>query len=186
MTNLPAERLLTADDLMRLPDDGYQYELEEGRLIRMPPAGPLASIIAFTIGRLVGNFVAQHRLGIVGGADFGMILARDPDTVRAPDVAFYRSERLPATGIPSTYWELAPDLAVEVLSPSDRRGKVLRKVSEYLDAGTPLVWVVDPQRRTAVVYRPEGEPTIVGADGVLDGEDVLPGFTLALADVWAA
>jgi Uma2 family endonuclease len=75
-------------------------------------------------------------------------------------------------------------LAVEVLSPSDRRGKVLKQVGEYLDAGTRLVWVVDPRRRTAVVYRPEGEPTILGADGILDGEDVLPGFTLALAEVW--
>ena len=184
MTNLPAERLLTAADLMRLPDDGYRYELEGGRLIRMPPGGPLASIVAATILTLLNQFVRLHRLGVVGGADFGMILARDPDTVRAPDVAFYRADRLPPGGIPVTYWELAPDLAVEVLSPSDRRSKVLRKVSEYLDAGTPLVWVVDPRRRTAVVYRPEGEPTILGADGVLDGEDVLPGFTLTLAEVW--
>jgi Uma2 family endonuclease len=133
---------------------------------------------------LIGNFVAEHRLGVVGGADFGILLARGPDTVRAPDVVFYRADRLPAGGIPSTYWELAPDLAVEVLSPSDRRGKVLKKVGEYLDAGTHLVWVVDPRRRTAVVYRPEGEPTILGADGILDGEDVLPGFRLALAEVW--
>jgi Uma2 family endonuclease len=184
MTNLPAERLLTADDLMRVPDDGYRYELEDGRLIRMPPAGPLASVVAATIITLINQFVRPHRLGVVGGADFGMISARDPDTVRAPDVAFYRADRLPADGIPATYWELAPDLAVEVLSPSDRRGKVLKKVGEYLDAGTRLVWVVDPRRHTAVVYRPEGEPTILGADGALEGEDVLPGFTLALADVW--
>ena len=184
MTNLPAQRLLTAADLMQLPDDGYQYELEAGRLIRVPPTGPLASIVAATMLTLVNGFVRLHRLGVVGGADFGMILARDPDTVRAPDVVFYRANRLPPGGIPSSYWDLAPDLAVEVLSPSDRRGKVLKKVGEYLDAGTRLVWVVDPRRRTAVIYRPEGEPTILGADGVLDGEDVLPGFTLALADVW--
>jgi Uma2 family endonuclease len=184
MTNLPAERLLTAEDLMQLPDDGYQYELDEGRLIRTPPSGPLASIVAATILTLINEFVRLHRLGVVGGADFGMILARSPDTVRAPDVVFYRAERLPAGGIPSTYWELAPDLAVEVLSPSDRRGQVLKKVGEYLDAGTRLVGVVDPRRRTAVVYRPEGEPTILGADGALDGEDVLPGFLLALGDVW--
>jgi Uma2 family endonuclease len=185
MANAPAERLMTAADLMHLPDDGYRYELEEGKLIRMPPPGPLASIVALTIARLIGNFVAEFRLGVVGGADFGFQLARDPDTVRAPDAAFYRADRLPAGGIPATYWELAPDLAVEVLSPSDRRGKVLKKVGEYLDAGARLVWVIDPVRRTAVVYRPEGEPTILGADGVLDGEDVLPGFALPLADVWA-
>jgi Uma2 family endonuclease len=184
MANLPAERLRTAADLMQLPDDGYRYELEAGRLIRMPPGGPLASIVAATFLTLVNEFVRLQRLGVVGGADFGIQLARDPDTVRAPDVGFYRADRLPAGGIPETYWDLAPDLAVEVLSPSDRRGKVLKKVGEYLDAGTQLVWVVDPRRRTAVVYRPEGEPTILGADGVLDGEDVLSGFTLALADVW--
>lgn len=184
MTNDPAGRLLTAGDLMRLPDDGYQYELEEGRLIRVPPSGPLASVVAMTIATLLNVFVRSHRLGIVGGADFGLILARDPDTVRAPDVAFYRAERIPPGGIPATYWDLAPDLAVEVLSPSNRRGRVLKKVGEYLDAGTRLVWVVDPRRRTAVVYRPKGEPAIFGEDGVLDGEDVLPGFTLPLAEVW--
>ena len=185
MANLAAPTLLTAEDLMSLPDDGYQYELEAGRLIRMPPAGPLASIVAMTIARLLGNFVAEHRLGVVGGADFGVQLARQPDTVRAPDVVFYRADRLPPGGIPATYWDLAPDLAVEVLSPSDRRGKVLKKVGEFLEAGTRLVWVVDPRRRTAVVYRPEGEPTILGADGILAGEDVLPGFSLPLAEVWA-
>lgn len=184
MANEPAGRLLTAEELMELEDDGYQYELDEGRLIRMPPAGPLASIVAATILTLLNEFARRHHLGVVGGADFGVRLRRGPDTVRAPDVAFYRAERLPADGIPSTYWDLAPDLAVEVLSPSDRRGKVLRKVGDFLDAGARLVWVVDPRRRTAVVYRPESDPEILGADGVLDGEDLLPGFTLPLAEVW--
>ena len=95
MTHVPADRLLTVDDLMRLTDDGYQYELGSGRLIRTPPAGPLASIVALTIARLLGNFVAEHRLGVVGGADFGVQLTREPDTVRAPDVVFYRTDRLP-------------------------------------------------------------------------------------------
>lgn len=185
MTTLPAPELLTANDLMHLPDDGYQYELEAGRLVRTPFAVPLASVVAATIAARLGTRVAELRLGIVGGADFGILLAKGPDTVLAPDAVYYRADRIPPDGIPDTYWDLAPDLAVEVLSPSDRRGRVLRKVGEYLDAGTRLVWVVDPRRRTAVVYRPEGEPTILGADGILDGEDVLPGFTLALADVWA-
>lgn len=185
MANLPADRLLTVDDLLQAEDDGYQYELENGRLLRMPPSGPLASMVALTTARMIGNFVAAHRLGVVGGADFGIQLSANPDTVRAPDAVFYRADRIPPGGIPATYWTLAPDLAVEVLSPSDRRGKVLCKVGEYLDAGTRLVWVVDPQRRTAVVYRPDGEPTILGADGVLDGEDVLPDFLLPLTEVWA-
>ena len=185
MTTLPAERLLTMTDLLALPDDGCNYELVEGRLSTMPPSGPLASYVAMVIARILGNFVVEHRLGIVGGADFGVRLVRDPDTVRAADVAFFAAARLPTGGLPDTYWDLAPDLAVEVLSPHDRRGKVLQKVGEYLNAGTRLVWVVDPRRRTAVVYRADADPSILAEHGVLEGEDVVPGFALPLSSVWA-
>ncbi len=184
MTREPATTLLTAEDLLNLPEDGCQYELEEGRLIRMPPSGPRASIVAATIVYLLSVWVRPRKLGVVGGADFGFLVAHNPDTIRAADVVFYRAERIPQSGIPARYWDLAPDLAVEVLSPSNRPGKVLRKVGEYLDAGTALVWMLDPEQRRATVFRADGSVTVLGEDGVLDGEDVLPGCTLALSEVW--
>ena len=126
----------------------------------------------------------EHRLGVCAGADGGVRLKPDPDTVRAPDVSFVRAERIPSGGLAAGYWPGAPDLAVEVLSPSDRYPEVQRKVQEYLDAGTWLVWVVDPESRTATVFHPGGRSIFLDCDGVLDGGAVLPGFKLALNEVW--
>jgi Uma2 family endonuclease len=137
-----------------------------------------------TIGALLWAFIRPRNLGICATADGGMRLAADPDTVRAPDVSFVRAERLPAGGLKAGYFAGAPDLAVEVLSPTDRFSDVQRKVRDYLAAGTRLVWVIDPEARTAIVYRPDGRVTFLDEDGVLDGEDVVPDFSLALADVW--
>ncbi len=144
------------------------------------------AVIAMRIAIRVGGFIEQHGLGICGGADFGFLLASDPDTVRVPDFGFVRTERVPAGGIPASgFWPGAPDLAVEVFSPSNRFTNVLEKVYEYLDAGTRLVWVIEPEARKAMVFRPGGAPpATVGEDGALDGEDVLPGFTLPLAQIW--
>jgi Uma2 family endonuclease len=184
MSNAPATQLLTADDLLALPDDGNRYELV-GKLICMPPASFRSSVVAATVLRIVGNFVAQHSLGLCGGADGGLRLFAQPDTVRAPDVSFVRAERIPPGPLEAGYFPGAPDLAVEVLSPSDRYPEVQRKVQEYLDAGTPLVWVLDPESRSATVTHADGRSTYLDSDGILDGEDVLPGFRVALADVWA-
>jgi Uma2 family endonuclease len=111
------------------------------------------------------------------------LLKRGPDVVRAPDVWFVRADRVPADGIPVSFWPGAPDLAIEVLSPTDRVGAVLRKVREYLDAGVRLVWVIDPEARTAGVFRPGRTEHFIDDDRILDGEDVLPGFTLPLREV---
>lgn len=185
MSDAPAASLMTADKLARLPDDGNRYELVEGRLLQMPPASFLSSVVAATILRIVSNFVVQHRLGVCAGADGGVRLRSEPDTVRAPDVSFVRAERIPAGGLVAGYWPGAPDLAVEVLSPSDRYPEVQRKVQEYLDAGTRLVWVVDPESRTATAFHPDGRSSFLSEDDALDGEDVLPGFRLPLSEVWA-
>ena len=184
MSDASTSTLMTAEDLLRLPDDGDQYELSQGRLIRMPPASYKSSLVAGNIYGLVWTFVRARNLGICAMADGGMRLASDPDTVRAPGVSFVRAERLPAGGIVPGYWDGAPDLAVDVLSPSNRFGNVQRTVQEYLDAGTRLVWVVDPEARNVTVYRPGGRWTFVGENGTLDGEDVLPGFTLTLMEIW--
>ena len=101
------------------------------------------------------------------------------ELVRGPDIAFVRAERLPQP-IPSAFLEFAPDLVVEVLSPQDRAGEVLAKVADWLDAGARLVWVVDPERRVARVYRQDGTEDVISNDGALMGEDVLPGFSCTL------
>ena len=185
MATVSTSGLMTADELAAMPDDGrYQYELVRGKLIRMSPSFSGPAIVATNIGFEIGPFVRQHRLGVCSGADWGFLLASNPDTVRSPDFSFVRADRVPAAGVPRGFWPGAPDLAVEVLSASNRPGQVRRKVRDYLKAGTRLVWVVDPERRTATVYRRDVSSERVDADGVLDGEDVLPGFRLALREVW--
>jgi Uma2 family endonuclease len=128
--------------------------------------------------------VAAHRLGRVVAAETGFLLATDPDTVRAADVAFVRRERLPDPE-PLGYAALAPDLVVEVVSPGDRAGETLTKVGAWLTAGTRLVWVVDPARRLARVYRQDGSEALLDEGQSLDGEDVIPGFRCLLGPIFS-
>jgi Uma2 family endonuclease len=134
------------------------------------------------LGAELAVYVKHTAAGGVYAAETGFKLATNPDTVRAPDVAFVTRERLPPPGT-TGYPALAPDLAVEVLSPGDRPGEVLAKVADWLSAGTRLVWVLDPERRLARVYRHDGSQTLVTEDGALDGEDVLAGFSCPLASI---
>jgi len=120
----------------------------------------------------------------VTGADGGYVLERCPDTVRAPDVAFVRAERVPTAEEQEHFAELAPDLVVEVISPSDRMTDVEEKVEQYLALGVPLVWVFHPRRRTVTVRRPGREPLVLRDGDVVDGEEVLPGFRLPVADIF--
>ena len=183
MTTTPA-KLMTADEFFCLPDDDKRYELQKGRLIDVGGASPRSSAVAMAIGALLYVFVRQHNLGKVGGADWGARLFANPDTVRVPDVAFVRKERLRNGKLPRRFQDGAPDLVVEVLSPTDRYRRTARKVREYLAAGAQLVWVIDPDDRSAVVYRADGTDEDYDSDGVLDGGDLLPGFTLNLAEIW--
>jgi Uma2 family endonuclease len=179
-----SRRLVTADELLRMPDDGGRYELVRGVLVRMSPTSSRSSLVSRATGTRVDRYVREHGLGICGDADWGFLLSSNPDIVRAPDVGVVVAARVPADGIPPGYWPGAPDLAIEVISPSDRFADVLEKVQEYLVAGTRLVWVLDPEARKAIVFRPGQPPETVGADGELSGADVLPGFVLRLAEVW--
>ena len=176
---------MTAEELAALPDDGWFYELDRGRLVRVAPASSRSGVVTARASRRISNFVKDNELGFCGSAELGYVLARNPDRVRAPDISFVRAERIPATGIPNAFWPGPPDLAVEVRSPTNRLAEVLRKIADYLEAGTRLVWLLEPDPRRAMVYRADGAVTVVGEDGVLDGEDVLPGFQLRLAEVWA-
>jgi Uma2 family endonuclease len=174
---------MTAEKLLELPDDGMRHELVEGELRTMTPAGERHGWVALGIGARIFEHVEREGLGRAYAAETGFVLHRGPDTVRAPDVAFVTTDRLtpePTTG----FAELAPDLVVEVVSPSDRASEVSSKALMWLDAGVRLVWVVDPQARLAAVHHPGGLVTVLREDGVLDGEDVLPGFRLPLATVF--
>jgi len=167
---------ITADELLRMPDDGYRYELVAGRLRKMTPAGSLHGAIGSRLAAAIGVHVDQHRLGVVFGADTGFTLARDPDTVRAPDVAFVSRARIPVAGIPTGYWSGPPDLAVEVLSPTDVRSEIADKIDEYLQSGVRQVWFVDPAARQVTIHRPNAAPETFGEGETIDGGDVLPGF----------
>ena len=190
---MPAERayvpsmsppaLLTADELLHLNIPDKRVELVKGVLVVREPAGSRHGRVAMELARRLANHVEGSKLGRVYAAETGFTLFRNPDTVRAPDVAFVRTQRL-LEPEPSGFADLAPDLVVEVLSPSDRPGEVLAKVADWLSAGTRLVWVVDPERGLARVYRQDGTEMLVARDETLDGEDVVPGFSCGLSAVF--
>jgi Uma2 family endonuclease len=173
---------VTADDLLHLDLPGKRTELVRGRLLVSEPPGYWHGRVTADLFVAVANFAKAHNLGRVLASETGFKLRHDPDTVRAADVSFVARDRLPDPP-PLGYAEMAPDLAVEVLSPSDRPGRVLAKVGDWLEAGSRLVWVVDPLRREARVYRADGSESLVMHDGVLDGEGVLPGFSCPLASI---
>ena len=174
-----ATRPLTVNEFAEEHREG-RWELIDGEPVEMTPSSDESSWIA---GEMFWSPVEptwqSHPIGRAFPADAGFVIFADRDTVRAPDVAFVRMERLPA--LSRTFVSVPPDLAVEVLSPSDRLADALSKVSMYLQAGVPLVWLIDPIRRTAIVFQPDKLPVIIDEHGVLDGAEILPGFTLPLA-----
>ena len=173
---------MTAEELLRLNLPNKRTELVRGVLVVREPAGFAHGRVAMRIALKLGAHVEQTRAGELLAAETGFTLARGPDTVRAPDVAFVSRERVPEP-FPRGFPELAPDLAVEVLSPDDRPGEVLAKVADWLNAGCRLVWVVDPARRGARVYRADGTESQLTDTDQFDGEDVLPGLSFRLSDV---
>src|SRR5262249_12041261 len=150
-----AQKLITAEEFFRMPDppDGSKQELVRGVIITMPPPGGRHGACCSRIARRMAGHVEDNQLGVVTSNDTGFISERDPDTVRGPDVAFWRKERLPE--VPEGYIEIPPDLAVEVVSPNDHFTRVQKKVTHYLTHGVRLLWVVDPEDRSVSVYRPD-------------------------------
>jgi Uma2 family endonuclease len=181
---MPEQDLLTAADLLARKVPHKRTELVRGRLVVREPAGFRHGAIAMEIGARLRDVVKRGQLGIVVAAETGFTLARDPDTIRAPDAGFISAARVPDP-LPHGYADLAPDLAVEVLSPDDRPGEVLAKVADWLNAGSALVWVIDPERRVARVYRADGSESVVAEDAMLDGEGILRGFTCPLREILA-
>ena len=178
-----AEGLMTAEELLQLDVRDKSTELVRGRLVVREPPSTYHGRVQSNLNVLFGGFVHAHRLGAVFGQDTGFKIASDPDTVRAPDLAFVSRERAMLIS-PRGYAALAPDLVAEILSPDDRLGEVLAKVGEWLEAGARMVWVIDPDRKVAQAYRSDGIVTTIGSDGVLDGESVVPGFSCALGELF--
>ncbi len=184
MTTESATKLMTAEELLRLGDDA-RGELIRGVFCEMPPPGTEHAEIVVNLTIELGNFVKPRCLGRLG-SDMGVWLERGPDTVRAPDVAFTLAERNPLGPRITGYAEVVPDLAVEVRSPNDSRREVRDKALMWLSHGVRLVWVVHPDTRTIDVYREGVATATLSADATLDGGDVLPGFTCAVAAVFEA
>ncbi len=179
-------QLMTADELLAMPDDGFCYELIKGELIKVsPPPGHEHGLVAMNIAGPLFEYVKSKNLGNVYAAETGFLLEQNPDTVRAADVSFVRRERIEKVGPVEGYWTGAPDLAAEVNSPSDTVRRIEGKVAEWLEAGTRMLWVVSPRLHTVTVYRSLTDiETLTGKD-TLDGGDVVPGFQIKIADIFA-
>jgi Uma2 family endonuclease len=180
----PGTKLVTADDLWQLPENGRHYDLVKGELQPMAPAGGEHGGVTIYLTVPLGYHVDVQDQGVVLAAETGFILERDPDTVRGADIAFVRKDRIPAGGLPKSYIPFAPDLAVEVVSPNDTMEEVEEKVVEWLTAGTKAVWVVLPKQRIIKVYRTPTSVRILTVNDELDGEDVVPGFRLPVNRVF--
>src|SRR5574341_1260147 len=161
---------MTADDLLKMPDDGFRYELVRGELRKSPFSDARHGLIAMSIGSSLGNRVSRDRLGIVYATGTGFQLASD--TVRAPDVSFVRQDRIDEVGNPTGYFPGPPDLAIEVISPSDTYGEVEEKVLDWLNFGTQMVVVINPRTRTVTVHRPTRESVTLTDKDTLDGGEV--------------
>jgi Uma2 family endonuclease len=183
-TAAPKKRM-TADefyDWVHLPENANKwFELVRGEVIELPPPLKRHGAVCMNVGWVLGSYVRQRGKGYLTGNDSGVILERDPDTVRGPDVALYEDARAFAELHPK-YGEVPPVLAVEVLSPNDRADRVTRKIMDYLRNGVGLVWLIDPEARTVTVYLPDRAPCLVEEGQELDGGEALPGFRCRVAE----
>ncbi len=171
--------LITADELLEMSIPDKHVELVRGQLVVREPPGPRHGGVATNIAYEMEHHVRTRGGGRVFGHEIGFRIFSSPDTVRAPDVSFIKAGRA-FDPLQEKYFDFAPDIAVEVTSPRDRTGTIREKVADWIDAGSSLVWVLYPRHGTARVHRADGTTSLVGMDGALDGEDVLPGFVCPL------
>ena len=188
---VPAARTtLTPDDLLALEaEHGARYELVNGELqdrSELQGEGMPNAEHGAASARIVSELAAHVRAGGLGVVlvECGFVLSEDRSTVRIPDVSFVARANMPGDRLPSGYFRGGPDLAVEVVSPSDKAGELAVKIADYLAAGTQQVWIVEPTTRTVAVYRPGGAARVYGADDTLDGGDLLPGLALPVGDLF--
>jgi Uma2 family endonuclease len=181
---LANDHWVTADQLLEMPDDGMRRELVRGEVRVMSPAGGRHGRLGARILSRLDTFVEANGLGVVFNSDTGFRLSADPDTVRMPDASFVSRNRIEEIGDVDGFLPGAPDLAVEVVSPSDSFNDVDEKVSEYLAAGCRMVIVVNPRRRAATIYRSSSHIQRLTENDSLDGGDVVPGWTLPLRELF--
>jgi Uma2 family endonuclease len=179
------QKLLTAEDLWKMPEvPGKRYELVNGELVEMPGAGGQHMAMVVFIFEVLKAFVVEHDLGIVYPDGLAYIIARNPDRVRIPDVSFVTHERVPEGGPPEGFWPVAPNLAVEVVSPSDSAGDLHYKVRDYLTSGVELVWVVWPKSQVVSVHTPGAAVRELELHDELVGGDLLPGFRVRVSELF--
>lgn len=176
--------LRTAEDLLGLSVPGKRFEMLDGEVIEMAPAGARHGMVAMKIGARLSIHAEQNELGEVFAAETGFILTRNPDTVRAPDVAFVANNRLPPEGLPAGFMEAPPDLAVEVVSPGDSAGYMHAKVEQWLRSGARLVWVVYPETRSVTAYRSLNDVRVLTENDILTGAPVVMGFSCPVRDLF--
>lgn len=182
----PGAELLTVDDVEgRTPAEFW--ELVEGRVVALSPTAGWSGFVSMAFYRLLFEFGQARGLGFAFGSDVGFVLFPDRRTLRAPDAAFVNRERLPNMGPDlRTFLPFPPDIAVEVLSPSDRLGDALAKAAMYIQAGVRIVWLADPDRQTVTVFTPDAPPVTLVPGAILDGGEVLPDLRVDVADIFAS
>ena len=175
--------MLSADEFLLHPAANERTELVRGYIRMMTPASAVHGLVSATVVRLLSTYVWRHRLGVCFADSTGYSLPNLPNTVRAPDASFVRADRLPPAGVTGGFLQLAPDLAVEVLSPSESATALAEKLADYRVAGTPLVWLIDPASRTVAVIS-ANDSTTLGVDETLTGGEVVPGFACDVAELF--
>jgi len=188
MATFTTKKTMTAEEFYQWanhPDNRDKYcELERGEIVEMSRPGRIHGLVCANVVWVLGGFVRQRKKGYVCSNDTGVIVERDPDTVRGPDVMLFEdAARIEDVG--EKYGEKPPLLAVEVLSPNDTSGKLIQRVKEQKRFGTPLIWVLDPDARNVTIYQPGKEEKVVAENEELTGEEVLPDLKVRVAELFA-
>lgn len=177
-------RPVTGEELYQMGNIG-RSELVKGEIIQMAPTGFMHGRVEHRIARALDVFLREHKIGEIISGEVGVYIRRNPDTVRAPDVAFISNERI-AKVKSKSYLDTAPELVVEVLSPDDAWSDLMEKLDEYFSIDVKLVWVADPRQRQVYVYRSATEVQRFTANEMLTGGDVLPDFNVLVADLFVS